>query len=150
MDNNLNTQEQQPVIYSQQPTVFPTAEPIPNRGKGLGLSIVGMVLGISSVVLILFSLLLIMIEPDALEDLIFDLSYGRFDFFSYVYYYENMLTVALYFIFASILAVVSLILSAKGRSILNSKTSIAGIVLSSISLSVIALIVFFVTTAVMA
>ncbi len=152
-NNNLNQQdsaEYQPVIYQQQPTVFPTAEPVPNRGKGLALSIVGMALGIASVVLILLSVFLLMLEPDAIEDLIFDLSYGRFDILDYLYYYENMINVILYSVYAIIFAVVSLILSIKGRSFLKTKASIAGIVLSGITLSVIALFVFFVATATLA
>lgn len=152
-NNNPNLQDNteiQPVIYQQQPTVFPTAEPVPNRGKGLALSIVGMALGIASVILILLSVLLLMLEPDAIEDLIFDLSYGGFDILDYLYYYENMINVMVYVVYAVIFAVVSLILSIKGRSFLKTKSSIAGIVLSSITLSVIALFVFFVATATLA
>ncbi len=158
MDNNNLPQQniaeiqpsEQPVVYQQQPTVYPTAQPVPHRGKGLALGIVGMILGIESVILIFSSALLILIDPDAIKELIFGLSYGRLDLLDFLYYNENMINVIVYSVFAVIFALVSLIISIKGRSVLKTKVSVAGIVLSGITISVTALFVFFVATAVMA
>lgn len=140
MDNNLNQQPQ--VVYVQQPVYVQPQQTEKKPGKGLALSIIGMVLGINAL-LYFICLVLYFFLCTVLPAYFYQFSSSLEEVFYSGGNYTTFIVLLEYWIFAIVSAVIGLILSAKGRKLIHSKMAGAGIVLSIIALIITALFTAF-------
>ncbi len=135
----------QPVVYQQQPqfAAVPSTPPVPGRGKGIALSVIGMVLGIASLVYFVLFFLMFLVYSEDLSWYFYRFSHSADNIFEFILENEEVLLVAEYFILSVLYAVTSLPFSIKGRRLIKSKMAGVGIVFSIITLVGSALLIMF-------
>lgn len=129
-------QNQQPVVYAQQPQVVYVQQPVqqkPSRGKGLGMGIPGLVLGITALFYAVYVIFIVFVMSTTMG--------AEMGYSSYYEYEVTSILLIVYGIIGFIFAIPGIILSCCAKKHLNSGITKAGIVLNIISIVILALMV---------